>query len=181
MTTARLLALALALPLAGCDWDFNRMNNQPRCEPGDARPWLPDRRCDQRGPDGTVPWRAPSATAVTAPRPTRASILRGRDRFARFCAACHGSLGDGGSVTARDMQLRPPPSLLGPRIAAYPDQRIFEVITSGYGLMPAYAYQLAPDDRWAVVHFVRALATSQAFPLAQLPANRREEARPWLR
>lgn len=181
MTLARLLALVLALPLAGCDWDFNRMNNQPRCEAGDARPWLPDRRCDQRAPDGTVAWRAPAAAELAPPRPTRASILRGRDRFARFCAPCHGSLGDGASVTARDMMLRPPPSLLGPRIAAYPDQRIFEVITSGYGLMPAYAYQLTPDDRWAVVQFVRALATSQAFRVSELPANHRQEASRWLR
>jgi mono/diheme cytochrome c family protein len=175
-------ALLLLALVAGCDWDYNRMLVQERCEPGAARPWLPDRRCDQRPPDGTVTWRAPTAAVATAPPPpTRALILRGRDRFERFCAPCHGALGDGRSITARDMTLRPPPSLLGPRIAAYPDRRIFDTITGGYGLMPAYSYQLVPADRWAIVYFVRVLSASQAFPLAALPADRKQEAAPWLR
>src|SRR5690606_19741851 len=54
MTRPVLLAL---LALAGCDWSLSRMNDQPRCEPGDRTPWLPDYRCDQDPPPGTVPWR----------------------------------------------------------------------------------------------------------------------------
>jgi mono/diheme cytochrome c family protein len=172
--------LALALLLGGCDWDFNRMVHQARCEPGKSTPWLPDQRCDQHSPAGTVAWRTPEAQVVE-PAATRASILRGRDRFERFCAPCHGALGNGASVTARDMTLRRPPSLLTPRVAAFPDQRIFDVISGGYGLMPAYAYQLPPEDRWAVVQFLRVLATSQAFPVAQLPEARHKEAEVWLR
>jgi mono/diheme cytochrome c family protein len=168
----------LVIVAAGCDWDFNRMTNQPRCEPGDSRPWLADRRCDQRAPDGTIAWNANSA-AEPIPR-TRDAIVRGRDRFTRICAACHGALGDGRSAIAQDMLLRPPPSLLVPPVSTYPDQRIFDVITHGYGLMPAYTYQLSPADRWAVIYFVRVLERSQGFPLAQLPAAHREEAQRWL-
>ncbi|MDX2093324.1 MAG: cytochrome c [Kofleriaceae bacterium] len=172
--------LALVLLATGCDWSLNRMIDQPRCEPGKRAPWLPDKRCDQHAPAGTVMWRS-SAAAVPEPAATRASILRGRDRFARFCAPCHGTLGNGASVTARDMSLRKPPSLLTPAVAAFSDQRIFDVISGGYGFMPAYSYQLPPEDRWAVVQFLRVLATSQAFPVAQLPAERRKEAEVWLR
>jgi mono/diheme cytochrome c family protein len=103
--------LALLLALVACSWELNRMNDQPRCEPGDRRPWLPDQRCDQDPPAGTIVWRA---AAVAQPAPTRELIARGRDRFARICAPCHGSLGDGSSVIALDMVLRPPPSLLVP-------------------------------------------------------------------
>jgi mono/diheme cytochrome c family protein len=158
------------------------MNDQPRCKPGKSTPWLPDRRCDQAVPPGTVAWRAPAPTlAAVAPRPSRASIARGADRFARTCAACHGPLGDGRSVVARDMVLRPPPSLLVPPVLGYDDRRLYEVITAGYGVMPPYAYQLPPDDRWAVVHYLRVLQRSQRAVLAELPAVRRQEAERWLR
>jgi mono/diheme cytochrome c family protein len=177
MSTSSTLALALAL--AACDWDFNRMNDQPRCEPGDRRPWLPDQRCDQSTPTGTIPWHAPPATS-DAPAPSRASIMRGADRFARICAPCHGTIGDGNSVIANDMVLRRPPSLLIPPAVTYTDQRIFETITSGYGLMPGYAYQLSPSDRWSIVQFLRVLERSQRFPLAELSPAEHEEARRWL-
>lgn len=181
MTRAAILAPALALACAGCSWDWERMNDQPRCEPGDRRPWLPDRRCDQPVPPGAVAWRSAPPAPPAAPPPSRASIARGADRFARFCAACHGPLGDGRSVVARDMTLRPPPSLLAEPVLGYPDLRLFEVITAGYGMMPAYDYQLPPGDRWAVVHYLRALQRSQRAALPALPAATRREAERWLR
>jgi mono/diheme cytochrome c family protein len=171
--------LLAVLAVGACDWDFNRMNEQVRCEPGDSRPWLPDRRCEQRWPAGTIAWRT-TAQAMPAPATTRDSILRGRDRFARMCASCHGPLEDGNSVIAEDMVLRRPPSLLAEPVVGYPDQRIFDVISHGYGLMPSYSFQLAPPDRWAIVHFLRVLQLSQSFPLAQLSAQRRQEAERWL-
>jgi mono/diheme cytochrome c family protein len=166
--------------VTACGWDFNRMNEQPRCEPLARRPWLPDQRCDQRAPDGSVPWHAP-AGAPPEPAATRELITRGADRFARMCAPCHGTLGDGQSEIARDMRLRPPPSLLSKDVSAYPDQRIFEIITSGYGMMPAYDYQLEPADRWAVVHYVRVLERSQAVALDSLTPQQRAEAQRWLK
>jgi hypothetical protein len=47
--------------------------------------------------------------------------------------------------------------------------------------MPSYAYQLTPEDRWAVVYFLRVLQRSQSMGLAQLPPNDRTEAQRWLR
>ena len=73
------------------------------------------------------------------------------------------------------------PSLHDPRIRAYPDLRLYEVITAGYGLMPAYGGPLAPADRWAVIHYVRVLERSQDVELDELPAARREEALRWLK
>lgn len=177
MTRPVLLAL---LALAGCDWSLSRMNDQPRCEPGDRTPWLPDYRCDQDPPPGTVPWR-PQPANPPAPPVTLQSITRGADRYARMCAACHGLLGDSNTPVARDMVLRPPPSLHDEIIVGYTDERIYEVITSGYGLMPAYSWQLTPADRWHIVHYVRVLQRSQATRLAELPPQRRQEAASWLK
>ena len=36
----------------------------------------------------------------------------------------------------------------------------FHVITVGQNLMPAYASQILPEDRWAVIDYVRALERS---------------------
>ena len=44
----------------------------------------------------------------------RALLERGARASRRFCAACHGVLGDGASVVAAQMALRKPPSLLVP-------------------------------------------------------------------
>jgi mono/diheme cytochrome c family protein len=173
-------AALLLLVLAGCDWNWERMNDQPRCEAGDHTPWLPDRRCDQRAPDGTVPWKGPEQ-AMPAPAPTKLTVARGADRYRRFCAPCHGSLGDARTPVARDMTLRPPPSLHSDLIVNYPDDRIFSVISNGYGMMPSYSYQLAPVDRWSIVHYVRVLQRSQRVVLQTLPEARRTEAQSWLK
>jgi len=169
----------LPILLVACSWDLERMNDQPRCDPGEATPYLPDRRCDQPAPSGSVEWRAsqPSAKPIA---PTRATIVRGMDRYARFCAPCHGVLADGRSELAKDMLLRPPPSLHDPKIIAYPDVRVVQVIGEGYGIMPAYAAVLPPADRWAVVHYVRVLQRSQATTLHALTAERQQEAVRWL-
>ncbi len=106
-------------------------------------------------PAGTVPrdWQP----AGEMPAITRALLERGQDRYAIACAVCHGVAGDGDSLVARNMQRRVPPSLHEPRIAALSPERLYGVVTEGYGLMPAYATLLARDDRWAVVAYVRTL------------------------
>ncbi len=146
-----LVALAL---LAGCDWSLHRMQEQPRCAQDQLDPALGG-SCDRPHPAGTVVYGA----ARVEPRPplTRALIRRGRDRFDRFCAPCHGVLADGDSVVARDMKLRPPPALVDSTRRALRDDQILGTIEHGYGLMPAYGDALAPADRAAVLAYVRVL------------------------
>jgi mono/diheme cytochrome c family protein len=174
------LALA-ALLLAACDWSLHRMNEQPRCEALDETPWLPNRMCNQHPPPGTVPFAPGGPAAADAPPPTRALLERGRERFAIFCATCHGRLGDGASRVAAFMRLRPPPSLHLPRLRAAPDAHLAAVIERGFGLMPGYGAVLPPADRWAVTYYVRALQLSQDAALDALPPAIRDEVRPWLR
>jgi hypothetical protein len=45
-----------------------------------------------------------------------------------------------------------------------PDGQIFDTITNGTGLMPAYRYPIPVRDRWAVIVYLRAL---QAHRLAR--------------
>lgn len=121
---------------------------------------------------------------------TRALLEEGRQRFEVACATCHGLLADGNSMVARNMRARPPPSLLAPHIHAsetaptrfqvtgpptgrlpHPPGYYYTVITDGFGLMPSYADMLAPEERWAVVAYLQALALSQAAPLALAPPD----------
>jgi hypothetical protein len=105
--------------------------------------------------------------------PTRRFMELGRKRFDITCATCHGPLGDGESIVARNMALRPPPSL-----HKYNDRPVgyfYEVITKGFGMMASYAAEMTVEERWAVVAYIRALQLSQATPIADVPADVRQQ------
>jgi hypothetical protein len=165
------LALTLVL-VAGCDWSLQRMQEQPRCELNGT---FAEQPCNMLPPDGVVAAEPP----FTPPPVTRAYVERGRDRFERLCAPSHGVEADGNSYIARAMTLRRPPSLVDAAARSLPDQRIIEVIEHGYGLMPSYASALPPRDRFAILHFVRAMQQRDV-PFDQLPPAQQKEARPWL-
>ncbi|MEO8211956.1 MAG: cytochrome c, partial [Myxococcales bacterium] len=76
-------------------------------------------------------------------------------------------------IVARQMSLRPPPSLhlYANRAPGY----IFEVASHGFGLMASYAAELTVEERWAVVAYIRALQVSQSVPVAALPPDARRQ------
>jgi mono/diheme cytochrome c family protein len=104
----------------------------------------------------------------------RALLERGRDRFEIFCAPCHGVAGDGESMVADAMRLRRPPSLVAPPVSDLAVGRVFQVMSIGYGLMPAYADELGDHDRWAVAAYVLALRRSRSATLAELAPEQRD-------
>ena len=171
----RLLTLAvLGAVLGACDesqvWhepDFqlDRMQVQPRVDPFDPGMSAPPPFTVARG----------LGPAGARPRVTRALLDEGRAAFNRTCAPCHGIRGDGESVVAEKMVLRPPPSLLEPRVRGLSDEQVHQIIEHGYGLMPSYAGFLTRDERWAVVGYTRALETAQAVDAKTLPASVRSE------
>ncbi len=84
------------------------------------------------------------------------SLARGQLLYRVYCSICHGRLGNGeGMIVQRG--LTPPPSFHLERIRSAPDAHYYEVITNGYGAMFSYSERIAPDDRWRVVAYVRAL------------------------
>ena len=46
-------------------------------------------------------------------------------------------------------------------------------MTNGFGLMPDYASQIPPKDRWAIVAYIRALQLSQNAKLADVPKRQK--------
>jgi mono/diheme cytochrome c family protein len=102
------------------------------------------------------------------PLPVTAALLRrGQERFDIYCAPCHSQLGDGDGMIVR-RGFPAPPSYHTDRLRGAPDSHFYQVITHGYGAMYAYADRIAPEDRWAIVAYIRALQLSQHAPAALL-------------
>jgi len=182
-----LLLLAL-LGASGCNnvW-LDPMKQQPRFNPYSVSPFYADGRAMRPPPEGSVSrelaYNDPALRGgdIDAgvfiehiPLPVdRALLERGRGRFNITCAPCHGTAGDGQSLVAQRMLLRPPPSLLAQNIVALPDGKIEEVVRVGYGLMAGYESQLTSRDRWAVTAYVRALQASHHAPIEAAPPEER--------
>lgn len=118
-------------------------------------------------PKGTVPrgfvaYQYADMDAVQAGRAninpiprTKANLLRGQQLFNTYCIVCHGPYGEGDGYVVPKFPR--PPSLQSDKIRGYADGSIYHVITMGQNLMSSYASQIAQEDRWKVVHYIRAL------------------------
>jgi mono/diheme cytochrome c family protein len=103
---------------------------------------------------------------------TRELLERGRERFNIYCAVCHDRAGTGNGIVVQRGFTRPP-SYHTPRLRHARVGHLYNVITKGYGAMPDYAGQITPQDRWAIVAYVRALQLSQYAPLDAVPPDAR--------
>jgi mono/diheme cytochrome c family protein len=188
MRRSALLAALFAL-CAGCRED---MQDQPRYKPLAASTFFIDGRSARPIPPGAVARDQGSADDVvhtgstngvyadTIPLPLNQALLeRGRERFDIYCSPCHGYLGDGDGMVAR-RGFKIPPSLHHDRVRYAPPGYLFQVITNGYGAMGDYANQIATEDRWAIVAYLRALELSRNATVADVPPQERGglEARP---
>ena len=125
------------------------------------------------GRNARLPAEQGAATATANPLPVSVTLLqRGRDQFNVFCAPCHSRAGDGDGMVARRGFARPPNYHIA-RLRDAPDSHLYAVISEGYGVMYPYADRIAPEDRWAIVAYIRALQLSQHAPAASLNADDR--------
>src|SRR6266496_2196223 len=109
---------------------------------------------------------------------TREVLERGRERFNIFCAPCHSRVGDGNGFVPSRGFARKPPSYHIERLRKAPLGYFFDVMTEGFGIMPDYASQIPPQDRWNIVAYVRALQLSQNATMADVPAGQKIPSEP---
>ena len=186
--------LGLGLGLAGCENAMQDMYDQPRYDPYESSPLFENGRAMQPPQPGTVALaagRGVDASGGQRPAPiaeplpskdadnplpvTMAVLERGRERYEVYCAPCHSRVGDGaGYITRRGFPH--PPSFHQDRLRQAPDAHFYQVITGGYGAMIPYAGRVAPQDRWAIIRYIRALQLAQHASLQQLPDDVRAEA-----
>jgi mono/diheme cytochrome c family protein len=130
----------------------------------------------------------PNDYADTFPFPiTMKELERGRQRFNIFCIVCHDPTGNGNGKIVERGYTKPPSYITdvsrGFERRGYkvllrdaPVGYYFEVVTNGMGAMADYSAQVPPEDRWAIIAYIRALQLSQHAPLDQLPPQEKEAA-----
>jgi mono/diheme cytochrome c family protein len=92
-------------------------------------------------------------------QPTKEVLERGKSKYLTFCSPCHGNFARGDSRLQG--QFPNPPTLHSDKVIHWPDGRIYHVITEGQNAMPSYAPQISPEDRWAIVNYIRVLQRAQ--------------------
>ena len=148
---------------------MSQMLDQPRVGPQQSSGFFSDHRSMRMPVAGTVargylPFAIKSqdeAATLVNPLPRTQDVLAmGKQKFTERCAVCHGPLANGvGSLTAA--YGGKPANLQAQQFRDYPDGKIYWVIVNGKNAMPSHAADLSVDQRWAVVHYVRALQRAQ--------------------
>lgn len=92
------------------------------------------------------------------PVPITAETLEyGKLAYETTCVVCHGNDGSGEGYVVGDNKYPNPPSLLTSRARDFSDGHLYHIITHGQARMWGYKSQLHPEERWAVINYVRAL------------------------
>jgi mono/diheme cytochrome c family protein len=187
--TQKLLAVsalgAASLFAAGCRQD---MHNQPKIIPQRGSEMFADHRSARPQVENTVARGQLKEDSYfytgtvegangyreeknELPFPATMTVLeKGQERFNVYCTPCHSRVGNGlGAIVQRGY--KPAGNLNDQLRRAQPVSHYFYVMTHGYGAMPSYAGQLAPEDRWAVAAYIRALQLSQNATAKDVPAG----------
>lgn len=178
------LSALVLLPALGCRRD---MQDQPKYKPLRSSRFFADERSARPVPVGTIArdelndvdvlhtglQNGIFATQFPVPI-TQRILLRGQERYNVFCTPCHGFTGDGNGMIAK-RGFKWPANLHTDRLRNAPPGYLFQVISNGYGAMPAYRHQIPPDDRWAILTYLRALQLSRQAALTDVPADKRAE------
>jgi mono/diheme cytochrome c family protein len=168
--------------LTGCRQD---MQDQPKFFPQRGTTFYQDGRSVRPQVAGTVARSQAQAVSYFATglvdgaeadglpfKVTPTVLERGQERYNVYCTPCHSRVGNGkGMIVQRGYY--PATSFHSYRLRSAPLGHFFSVITNGYGAMPDYASQITPQDRWAIVAYIRALQLSQNAAEADVPSGAR--------
>ena len=150
---------------------FNFMWEQKKITPQQPSAFFKDGFSMRTPPEGTVmrdflPYEykgLPDSMVKYLANPlpvTEKTMKRGQERYEIYCSPCHGYRGEGDAVRLNG-QFPNPPSFHTDKVRNWPDGNIYHVISNGQNIMPSYASQIPREDRWAIIHYIRALQRSQ--------------------
>lgn len=104
----------------------------------------------------TVPVQPPLGPVNPVP-PNAASVARGAEVYAQYCAACHGPQGKGDGPAGLSLNPRPADLAQHAVPGVHTDGQLYLWVTNGFpnSVMPAFEAALSATDRWHVVNFMR--------------------------
>lgn len=111
---------------------------------------------------------------------SRETLERGQRQFNIYCTVCHGYAGDGdGLASARatalsingDAAWTEAKTLYDPTVVEQPVGRLYDTITNGRATMGPYASRISPEDRWAIVLYIKALHETRKNAIVETPAE----------
>ncbi len=167
------------------EWAFPGMKLQPKLRPQAESKFFADGRSDRapvehtvmrgmlreddhlnRGKDASGAFARGFPAALTV---DLKFVQRGKDRYEIYCAPCHSSVGDGVGIT-KQYGMGATPTYHDKRLREMPEGELYNTITVGSPNknMQSYADKLVPEDRWAVVAYVRALQRAQQGTVADV-------------
>jgi mono/diheme cytochrome c family protein len=163
---------AVSLVLTGCGGAG--MFVQPRYDPLEPADFYADGRSARNLPAGAVSVGnatagnpvlsgkdASGAYVQDIPIPVTEDLMKqGEQRYNIYCAPCHGVAGGGNGVITQH-GLKDVPSFHTKTMYDMPAGQYFDTMTNGYGRMLSYGYRVKPEERWAIVAYIRALQLSQ--------------------
>jgi mono/diheme cytochrome c family protein len=181
---SRILLALCVVATTACRQD---MHDQPRFEPLEGTTFFQDGRASRPLVEGTVArdhlridehlytGKVGGELAKTFPFAIDKNVLeRGQERYNIYCSPCHDKAGTGqGMIVQRGF--RPPPSYHIDRLREAPPGYFFDVITNGFGAMYSYADRISPQDRWAIIAYLRVLQLSQNATLDDAPPEQRSQ------
>jgi len=196
MKTFAILSVSLGLAvLTGCSgvqrtppiqlWPDMRM--QPKFEAQQTSGLFVDGRASRRRPDGVVARGhmledTPVNTGLLAdgmyigksPIAVTPSVLaEGEWRFNTYCAPCHDKTGLGKGMVSQRWTAWQPANLTEDRLVEAADGDLFNVITYGRRTMPPYGAPNRPEERWAIIAYLRVLQRAQHGSMNDVPEGAR--------
>ena len=106
-------------------------------------------------------------------------VLKGKEQYGIHCAVCHNKVGTGVDAKGENAIVKAgytqPTNLSDERIVNHTDGELYDVITNGRRSMWGYGKRIKPEDRWAIVTYIRAIQATRTRKLNALPKNIRNE------
>jgi mono/diheme cytochrome c family protein len=114
----------------------------------------------------------PAETLPNPLLPTKTVLDLGKKKFLTYCSPCHGNHADGDSRL--HSQFPNPPTLHSQRARDFSDGMIYHIMVNGQNVMPSYESQTTVEERWSIVHYIRALQRAKNAKLTDLDEVKKE-------
>lgn len=95
---------------------------------------------------------------------TEAGLEKAEELYNIFCGICHGEKGDGAGYLVRDdggVYPAQPANFLTDEFVNASNGRYYHAIMYGKNVMGGYAGKLSYEERWQVIHYIRALQAEE--------------------